>query len=38
MILSSPVTSPIPRLLLGGLLIHIGLAMLHEWLLQAWCI
>ena len=28
--------SHIPRLLLGGLLIYIGLAMLHEWLLQAW--
>lgn len=27
--------SHIPRLLLGGLLIYIGLAMLHEWLLQA---
>jgi sulfate permease, SulP family len=28
--------SYIPRLLLGGLLIYIGLSMLNEWLLKAW--
>lgn len=30
--------SYIPRLLLGGLLIYIGLSMLNEWLLKAWSI
>jgi SulP family sulfate permease len=28
--------SLIPRLLLGGLLIYIGLALLHEWVIQSW--
>jgi sulfate permease, SulP family len=36
LLVGTDLLSHIPRLLLGGLLVYIGLAMLHEWLLKAW--
>ncbi len=35
-VVGTSLLSLVPRLLLGGLLVYIGLALLHEWVIQAW--